>query len=132
MKTPKLFKCIKLMPNQPAEVCTLSDELQALQDAVSDHGEPSLIEFSYPFADDAHNFIMGNEEAKLINMTPNRIINGELYCGPIYIIREGYRGELVSITKDDEKKYLEKFSDPTPPSDEEIENHLSRLYSFYW
>ena len=125
-------KSIKLLPGEPAEVCYLKSELKALQNAVSDHGEPSLIEYSFPFRD-SDNMILGNEEAKLINMEPNRIINGELYCGPIYIVRDDNHGNLTSLSEEDINKYLEMFKDSTPPSDEDIRNQMQQArQAFEW
>jgi len=126
-------KSIKLMPGQPPEICYLLSTLKDLQNAVSDHGEPSLIEYSFPFPD-SDNMILGNEEAKLIHMEPNRIINGELYCGPIYIVRDDNYGNLIDVPEADINKYLEMFKDPTPPTDEEIEAHFNKAQAdfFKW
>lgn len=129
---PSAVTCVKIMPGQPAELCQLVPRLKDLQNAVSDHGEPSLIEYSYPLADTAC-MVLGNEEAKLINMKPNRIICNELYCGPIYIVKDDGNGSLTDLSEEEKARFLEMFKDPTPPSDEAVGHYMnSKFYDLFY
>lgn len=64
---------------------------------------------------------VGNDEAKLIGMKGNRRYrNGGVIAGPFFIC--GYNlGEYRSLTDDEVKYYLEKFSKPEDISDEETQ-----------
>lgn len=99
-------RCIMMQPGMPAVVTRIRSTLKELQRAVSDHGEPSLIEYSFPYPDEC--MVLGNEEAKLINMPMNRYMNGEIYCGPIYIVKDDNYGNLKDLTEGDIEAYMDR------------------------
>ena len=94
-------------PGFPAVETRLTNTLKALQDAVSDHRKPALIEYSFPLPDDC--MILGNEEAKLINMPLNRTINGEIYAGNIYVVKDDHYGNLRDLSDGDIAEYMERI-----------------------
>ena len=96
------------------------EKLQFLQDAVSDRGEHSLIEVTYPFNEDV--ILVGNEEAKLIGMKGNRRIAGSVYAGPIFLLRNSEDGEnFAGLTDNDVVKYMRLFAEPEDISDDEVQ-----------
>lgn len=96
------------------------EKLRFLQDAVSDHGEDSLIEVTYPFDDDV--ILVGNEEAKLNGMKGNRRIAGSVYAGPIFFLRNSEDDEsFAGLTDNDVVKYKRLFAEPEDISDDEVQ-----------
>lgn len=96
------------------------EKLQFLQDAVSNRGEDSLIEVTYPFNEDI--ILVGNEEAKLIGMKGNRRIAGSVYAGPIFLLRNSEDGEnFAGLTDNDVVKYMRLFAEPEDISDDEVQ-----------
>ena len=96
------------------------EKLQFLQDAVSNRGEDSLIEVTYPFNEDV--ILVGNEEAKLIGMKGNRRIAGNVYAGPIFLLRNSEDGEnFAGLTDNDVVKYMRLFAEPEDISDDEVQ-----------
>ena len=101
------------------------EKLKFLQDAVSDHGEDSLIEVTYPLTDEDI-LVIGNEEAKLIGMKGNRRIAGNVYAGPIFLLRNSEDGEnFAGLTDDDVVKYKRLFAEPENISDDEVQADCS-------
>lgn len=96
------------------------EKLRFLQDAVSDHGEESLIEISYPFDEDI--ILVGNEEAKLNGMKGNRRIAESVYAGPIFLLRDTEDGEnFAGLTDNDVVKYMRLFAEPEDISNDEVQ-----------
>lgn len=112
-------RCLMLLPGKAPEVIYVPDRLDAWQSAVSDHGEDSLMEVTYPFDDNA--VLVGNEEAKLISMQGNRRIGGSVYAGPLYLVGDNGMGDFCDLTDEQIKKYTELFAEPEDISPEEVE-----------
>lgn len=112
-------RCLMLLPGKAPEEIRIPDRLEIWQNAVSDHGEPSLIEVTYPFDDNA--VLVGNEEAKLISMQGNRRIDGSVYAGPLYLVGDNGRGDFCDLTDEQIKRYTELFAEPEDISPEEVE-----------
>lgn len=94
-------------------------DLESLQKAVDGH-----IEITYPFDRDGDGnnvVVVGNEEAKLENLPPNRRIYGSVYCGNIFLIGDDMEGGLTSLTDEQIQKYGEMFEQPEDISPEEVE-----------
>ena len=105
---------------RPVETCVW-EKLRFLQDAVSDRGEDSLIEVSYPF-DDIDVILVGNEEAKLNGMKGNRRIAGGIYAGPFFLLRSSEDGEnFAGLTDEDVVKYTTLLQQPEDISDDEVQ-----------
>ncbi len=113
------IRVLMVQPGYPPVETRLKNELHSLQQAVSDHGESSLIEITYPFRKD-NAVVLSNEESKLIGMKGNRHIDGSVYAGPLYIVGDK-NGELVDLTDSQIQKYTEMFAEPDIISDEEVE-----------
>ena len=113
------IRMLMILPHHPPIETYVKDELDSLQMAVSDHGEDSYIEYTYPFDDDC--MILGNEEAKLIGMEGNRRLGESIYAGPIFITRDDGVGGLCSLTDEQVTKYGEMFAEPHDISPEETQ-----------
>ena len=122
-------RVLMMMPGMKACETKLVSSLKALQNAVSDHREPSLIEYSYPYPDDC--MILGNEEAKLINMPLNRYMNGEIYAGPIFVVKDDGYGNLKDISDEDVEEYMDKVGEPGQFNEQEFDNSPYLKYFGY-
>ncbi len=122
----KGIRCLEIQPGKsPFETC-IPNELRELQNAVSRYGEPSLIEVTYPFDDNA--VVLGNEEAKLNGMEGNRHIGGQIYAGPLYIIGDDIEGNFTDLTDEQIQTYGKRFAEPEYIPQEAIEEELSAGY----
>ena len=123
-------RVLMCQPGFPAVETRLTNTLKALQDAVSDHREPALIEYSFPLPDDC--MILGNEEAKLINMPLNRTINGEIYAGNIYVVKDDYCGNLKDLSDGDIEKYMELIGKAETFTEDDIQKNPYLKYFGYF
>ena len=113
------LRVLEIRPCKPPFETRVPDTLESWQKAVSKFGEPSLMEVTYPFDDNA--VIVGNEEAKYNGMRGNRRLNGDVYCGQIFIVGDN-KGEFCDLTDEQIKKYSDMFAQPEDISEEEIMN----------
>ena len=102
----------------PVETRVIDDYTQ-WQRAVSDHGEPSLMEVTYPFEDSA--LVVGNEEAKLIGMKGNRRIGSSIYAGPIFIVNDDGKGNFCDLTEEQLSFYSKMFEHPEDICEDEVQ-----------
>ncbi len=121
------IRMLMIQPHRTPIVTYVKDELDALQNAVSDHCEDALIEFTYPFDDDC--IILGNEEAKLNGMEGNRILIDAIYAGPIFVTKDNGVGGLCSLNDAEVQKYSEVFAEPHDISPEEVQRDVG--FTFY-
>lgn len=111
-KPDNLLRVVALEPGKPAYEVEVADHFRAFQQAVRGH-----FEVSYPFEDDA--VLVVNEEGLINGMELNRTINGNLYVGPAFIVKNGGDGNLYSLTDEQVQKYLAAFQ--TPELDEDMD-----------
>ncbi len=116
----KGIRALLLQPGCPPAETRVRNDLASLQRAVSEQGEDALIEITYPFDDDA--VILGNEEAKLNGMKGNRRLeHGEIYAGPLLILRDDGRGDLTDLREEQIAAYARRFAEPDVIPQEEVE-----------
>lgn len=113
------LRVLEVRPCKPPFETRIPDTLESWQKAVSKYGEPSLMEITYPFEDNA--VIVGNEEAKYNGMRGNRRLHNDVYCGQIFIVGDN-NGEFCDLTDEQIKKYSDMFAKPEDISEEEIVN----------
>lgn len=101
-KPDNLLRVVALEPCKPAYEAEVTDHFRAFQQAVRGH-----FEVAYPFEDDA--VLVCNEEGLIRGMEPNCIINGNVYVGPMFIVKNGGDGSLYSLTDEQIEKYLAAF-----------------------
>lgn len=114
----KGLRVLLLQPHEKPIETRVIDDLAHWQNAVSDHGEESLMEITYPFDDGV--VVVGNEEAKLIGMEGNRHIGDAVYAGPLYLVAD-QNGDLRSLTDEQILTYGKMFEEPEDISPEEVE-----------
>lgn len=113
------LRVLEIRPCKPPFETRVPDTLEFWQKAVSKYGEPSLMEVTCPFEENA--VIVGNEEAKYNGMCGNRRLHGDIYCGQIFIVGDN-NGEFCDLTDEQIKKYSDMFAEPEDISEEEIVN----------
>ncbi len=118
------IRVIRIEPGHPAYETCVKPDLRSLQNAVSDHGEPSLIEISWPLSEPKGVLVIGNEEAKLIGMEGNRYIGHELYAGPILFARETAKGDLKGLHEKDVRNLMQVFSDAPQITQEQVRRSI--------
>lgn len=116
-KPENLLRVVALEPGKPAYEAEVADHFRAFQQAVRGH-----LEVAYPFEDDA--VLIANEEGLIRGMEENRTINGNLYVGPLFIVRNGGDGNLYSLTDDQVQRYLAEFSQPEFSDGEELDTGM--------
>ena len=113
---------IRVLMIEPGKVpveTRVIDDYRMWQKAVSDHGEPALMEVTHPFDDSV--CVIGNEEAKLIGMQGNRRIGHSVYAGPIFLVNEDGHGDFCDMTDEQIEKYAEIFGHPEEISEDEVQ-----------
>ena len=113
-KPTDLLQVVVIEPGLPAYEGEIGPDLDSMQRAVG-----GLIEVSYPFRDNA--VIVGNDEAKLINMEGNRHIAGQVYAGPLFIIGDDGEGGFCSLTDTQAAEYCQEFAQPEDITFEEVQ-----------
>ena len=114
-KPEGLRRVVMIEPGLPAYSTDIAPSLEAMQRAVG-----GLIEVTYPF-DDEHAVMVGNEEAKLLDMPGNRRLNGGVYAGPLFIIGDDGEGGFCSLTDEQIAEYTEQFAVPEEITMEEVQ-----------
>lgn len=121
-----LCRILFIEPGRKPYESEVVDDLPALQKAVG-----GLIEPTYPFdcdGDDNHVVLVGNEEAKLENLPPNRRVYGSVYCGNIFLIGDDMEGGFISLNDEQIQKYGEMFAQPEDISPEEVQTDKGFLF----
>ena len=106
----KTIKVLKVAPHCKPEIVTLTNALEALQEAVSEGADSvGLIEI-IPLTDTAS--LLCNEEGKLIGLEPNRRIGYDVICGTFYVVGEDREGNLTSLSTKDMDYFKVRFAVP--------------------
>ncbi|MBQ6700723.1 MAG: DUF3846 domain-containing protein [Oscillospiraceae bacterium] len=115
----KFIEVIKVSPQKPAEIVKIENTLEGLQKAVSVEAPyVGLIEIIYL---ENKVCLLGNEEAKLICLPPNRRLGKDIICGTFYITSEDKEGNLASLNEKQKEKYLKRFAEPEFIDPEELD-----------
>ena len=122
------LRVVMLEPGRPPYVTRIRNDLASMQRAVSQIGEESLIECTYPLRYDNGVVCVSNEEAKLIGMAGNRIIGGEEYAGPMFLV--GSKGpDFVSLTDAQVELEMGRFKIPEEITREQVMQSMG--FGFY-
>ncbi len=116
-KSENLLRVVYVEPNKPAYESEIENTLKAKQRAVSGYIE---------VVSNADNTcLICNEEAKLLGMEGNRRLDDgtSIIAGPFFIIGEA-GPEFRSLTDEEAKRYLERFSEPETITQDEVEQDL--------
>ena len=127
MKKEKIIKVLKVAPREKPEIVELTNNLDSLQKAVSIGApEQGLIELVH-IEDNV--YCLGNEEAKIIGLPPNRYLENDIICGTFYVVSDDEEGNLASLTPEQIEKYSEFFGHIDQISNEEVDSRL--IVRFY-
>lgn len=106
----KEIKVLMVEPGKHPRVTTLSNDLDALQKAVSIGADyQGLIEIISIGNGDC---LLCNEEGKLIGLDGNRRLGNDIIVGVFYIMSEDEDGNLVSLSERKIKHYTKLFWEP--------------------
>ncbi len=109
------LKCVYITPhNTPIELNLEINDYDTISTAVK-----GLIEITHPFDDSVS--IIGNEEAKLINMEGNRRVGNGIYAGPILIVGDNGGEDFIGLTQEQADRYMDMFEQPEEITDEEVQ-----------
>lgn len=101
------IKVLKVAPLEKPEACYVKNDLRALQEAVSIGADyVGLIEI---LDLNERTCILCNEEAKLINLMPNRRVGDDIICGVFYVVGQDREGNLTSLTDSEIEHYKNVF-----------------------
>lgn len=114
------LRVLMIEPNCPPVETRVRDKLKDWQRAVSEAGEESLMEVTYPYADDGV-VIVGDEEAKLKNRAGNRYIGASVYAGTIFFVGDNGDGNFCDLTDEQVETYSNLFAEPEEISDEKVQ-----------
>lgn len=119
------LKCLYITPHHtPIELNLEINEYKVLRDAVM-----GTIEITHPFDDDIA--IVGNDEAKLINMEGNRRVGSGIYAGPILIVGDNGGEDFTALTQEQADRYMARFAQPEDIPQEETESDVGfTIYGF--
>lgn len=111
----KEITVLKVEPLKKPRICTLINELEDLQKAVSIEAENTglieIIEVGNQLGyQGEYVCLLCNEEGKLINLPPNRRVGNDIICGTFYITGQTNDGDLASLSESAIKYYTEYFS----------------------
>lgn len=124
------LRMLMIQPHRTPIVTFVREDIDDLQRAVSDHGEDSRIQYTYPFDDDC--MVLGNDDAKCIGMEGNRRFGESIYAGPIFITRDNHNSGLCSLTDEQVQKYSEMFAEPQDISQDEVEADMGFTFIPLW
>jgi hypothetical protein len=99
----------------------IDDSLHGMQSIVGGY-----IECIYPF--EKPYILICNEEGKLDNLDPNRVVNGDVICGNFFVLKDGEDGEFADV---DESDFAEIDSILMPYNGESTEPFFE-IFSFGW
>ena len=124
------LRMLMIQPHRTPIVTFVREDIDDLQRAVSDHGEDSRIQYTYPFDDDC--MVLGNDDAKCIGMEGNRRFDESIYAGPIFITRDNHNSGLCSLTDEQVQKYSEMFAEPQDISQDEVQADMGFTFIPLW
>ncbi len=132
----KEITVLKVEPLKKPSICTLRNELEELQKAVSigaDYtGLIEIIEIGNELGYKGENVcLLCNEEGKLISLPPNRRVGMDIICGVFYITGQNKHGDLDSLSEKAMKYYASYFKNAELIDPKEIEGLLKFDFKMY-
>lgn len=116
------IKILVVKPDEEPEVTIIENNLKTKQKIVD-----GCIEYTsrsyYPNV-----AFICNEEGKILGLTPNRYIGGDIIVGDFIIVGDDGSGEDISLTDEQILKYKKDFN---KSSIKEMENKLSHINSSF-
>ena len=113
------IRALMILPHRRPVETRIIDTDKFWQRVISRNGEPSRVEVTYPFDDDA--VLIGNEDAKHLGMEGNRRMYSSIYAGPMFIVNDDVNGNYYDLTDEQVTKYSKRFAEPEDISQEEVQ-----------
>lgn len=132
----KEITVLKVEPLKEPCLCTLVNELGALQKAVSidapEVGLIEIIEIGNALGYQGETIcLLCNEEGKLIGLTPNRRVGRDIICGTFYINGENKDGDLASLSLKATEFYTKHFRHPELIDPKDVEACIYTTFEMY-
>ena len=111
------LQAIVIKPGKPARLRDIDPSYHNLRSLVDGY-----IEMTYPFSDEEI-AVISNEEAKLLDLAPNRAIRRadgtviDIYCGTMVVVALAPEGEYRSLTEEEVSLVLQTWGPPETKSD---------------
>ena len=123
------IKVLRVEPKKAPVIDYLDNDLRALQEAVSHEADyVGLIEI---IEIDEKACILCNEEAKLINLEPNRRFGEDIICGTFYVTGQDGEGDLASLSDELLAQYQEQFAQIEELTEEDVaKTMVARFYVY--
>ncbi len=123
------IKVLRVEPKKAPVIDCLDNNLRALQEAVSSEADyVGLIEI---IEIDEKACILCNEEAKLINLEPNRRFGQDIICGTFYVTGQDGEGDLASLSDELLAQYQEQFAQIEKLTEEDVaKTMVARFYVY--
>jgi len=106
------LKAIVIKPSKYAQVKDINPTYSTFRTLVGGN-----IEMTYPFEDE-YLAVISNEEAKLLDLAPNRAIRRDdgtvvdIYCGTMVVVALAPKSEYRDLTKREAKAVLQMWGSP--------------------
>lgn len=97
------MRILKVEPGKPAYEKEIENTLESIQKEVEGFFETVYV--------DNGGILCCNEEGKLNGMEMNRRLEGDIICGPFFIVGEGEE-DFVSLTDEQVEIFMKKFGEP--------------------
>lgn len=118
----KAITVLMVEPHKHPTVTTLTNDLDALQKAVSiGAAYQGLIEI---IGIEENVCILCNEEGKLIGLEGNRRFGRDILTGVFYVVGEDGEGDLTSLSSEKLEEYKERFWEPEEYTEADINHAL--------
>lgn len=129
----KEITVMKVEPLKEPCLCTLANELETLQKAVSidapEVGLIEIIEIGNALGYQGENVcLLCNEEGKLLNLTPNRRVGRDIICGTFYITGQNKDGDLASLSHEATEFYTNHFRQPELINPKDVETCIYTMF----
>ena len=111
------MRTVILKPGKFAKVDDIDLSYQTLSNLVGGY-----IEMTFPFADEEI-AVISNEEAKLLELPPNRGIRNsdgrvlDIYCGPMIVVALDHEGNYRSLTRREIDLVMKEWLEPESKAD---------------
>ena len=111
------MRTVILKPGKFAKVDDIDLSYQTLSNFVGGY-----IEMTYPFSDEEI-AVISNEEAKLLDLPPNRAIRNsdgrvlDIYCGPMIVVALDHEGNYRSLTRREIDLVMKEWLEPESKAD---------------
>ena len=125
----KMIRTLMVEPNKHPCIKVLENNLDSLQKAVSIGAEYQGYIEAVHLKDGV--MLLCNEEAKLLKLQGNRMVNGDLIAGIFYLVSTDEEGNFASLTTEEIKEYAQEFWYPEYYTAKDVEDAIFVSFEFH-